>query len=649
MRTISHVPTDTSLAADLGALRDDVVRRGLEASAQVDRVDPLNRASALNLVHYLALRSNDLRQIQARLSPRGLSSLGRCEAHVLATLDAVMANIEPSRIGATPPPVSFEEGDSLLDANSTALLGDRPEGRRTRIMATMPSEAADDPSIIARLLERGMSIMRINGAHDNEDAWSRMLAHLETARKDQRRHCRVLMDLPGPKLRTGPLAFRRGVIHLKPTRDEVGRAIAPCRVLLLEPIGEPGRARVRELMHIWSLGMVIPGLESTNDAKHVVPVPLSTEGGTLDALRNSRVSRRALLRDARGLDRILRLEGECDLGEPTVRAWWATCQKSAYVINTSTIRFMARGLGVPGVLLEARCDGVPDEDGYLLLRPGDRLMLKRAQGIGGGSSEAGPAFVACTLPEALDFVHVGHRVMLDDGKFSCTCERVDPEGALLRIDECDPEGQKLRADKGVNLPDADVALDSLSDDDQRVLAFAAKRVDMVGLSFVQRAQDVTRVREALRAHGASQMGLVLKIETRTAFDHLAELLLAAMEAPLAGVMIARGDLAVEVGYERLAEVQEELLWVCEAAHTPVIWATQVLERLAKSGSPTRAEITDAAMSQRAECVMLNKGAFLHRAVETLDSILRRMEGHQDKKSAMLRPLSIAKRFWTETS
>lgn len=641
------IPANTSLAADLAALRDEVIRKGQDATDQFTRVDPLNRASAMNLVHYLALRSHDLRQIQSRLSPRGLSSLGRCEAHVLATLNAVMANIDASLVSDQLPPVSFEEGDSLLEANATALLGERPDGRRTRIMATMPSEAADDPSIIARLLERGMSIMRINGAHDGAEAWTRMLGHLDAARKAQRRQCRVLMDLPGPKLRTGPLASRRGVIHLKPMRDEVGRAIAPCRVLLLEPIGEPGRLRVRELMHIWSLGMLIPGLEAVHDSRHIVPLPLSTEGATLDALRNTRVSRRALLRDARGLDRILKLEGECELGEPNVRAWWATCQKSAYVINTSTIRFMARGLGVPGVILQARCDGVPDEEGYLLLRPGDRLLLKRAQGIGGGSCEGEPAFVACTLPEALDFVSVGHRIMLDDGKFACTCERIDAEGALLRIDECDPEGQKLRADKGVNLPDANVMLDELSEDDQRVLAFAAKRVDMVGLSFVQCAADVARVRDALRAHGASQMGLVLKIETRTAFDRLAELLLAAMEAPLAGVMIARGDLAVEVGYERLAEVQEELLWVCEAAHTPVIWATQVLERLAKSGSPTRAEITDAAMSQRAECVMLNKGPFLHRAVETLDSILRRMEGHQDKKSAMLRPLSVAKRFWTK--
>jgi hypothetical protein len=74
-----------------------------------------------------------------------------------------------------------------------------------------------------------------------------------------------------------------------------------------------------------------------------------------------------------------------------------------------------------------------------------------------------------------------------------------------------------------------------------------------------------------------------------------------------GVMIAHGDLAVECGFERMAEVQEEILWICEAAHTPVIWATQVLESLAKTGMPSRAEVTDAAMSERAECVMLNKG------------------------------------------
>jgi pyruvate kinase len=111
-----------------------------------------------------------------------------------------------------------------------------------------------------------------------------------------------------------------------------------------------------------------------------------------------------------------------------------------------------------------------------------------------------------------------------------------------------------------------------------------------------------------------------------------------MRSHAAGVMIARGDLAIECGYERLAEVQEEILWLCEAAHIPAIWATQVLETLAKSGMPSRAEITDAAMGERAECVMLNKGPHIVEAVQVLDNILQRMEAHQSKKSPLLRQL-----------
>src|SRR5262249_58948937 len=138
--------------------------------------------------------------------------------------------------------------------------------------------------------------------------------------------------------------------------------------------------------------------------------------------------------------------------------------------------------------------------------------------------------------------------------------------------------------------------------------------------------------------GKPRLGIVLKIETRRAFENLPTLLWAAMRSEAVGVMIARGDLAVECGYERLAEVQEEILWLCEAAHLPVIWATQVLESLAKKGIPSRAEVTDAAMGERAECVMLNKGPHILDAVAALDSILRRMEEHQSKKTAQLRAL-----------
>jgi pyruvate kinase len=88
-------------------------------------------------------------------------------------------------------------------------------------------------------------------------------------------------------------------------------------------------------------------------------------------------------------------------------------------------------------------------------------------------------------------------------------------------------------------------------------------------------------------------------------------------------------------------VQEEILWLCEAAHVPVIWATQVLENLAKTGSPSRAEVTDAAMGVRAECVMLNKGPFVTDAVRFLSGVLERMQAHQHKKRTMLRKLSVS--------
>jgi pyruvate kinase len=124
--------------------------------------------------------------------------------------------------------------------------------------------------------------------------------------------------------------------------------------------------------------------------------------------------------------------------------------------------------------------------------------------------------------------------------------------------------------------------------------------------------------------------------------------LTAMSAPCLGVMIARGDLAVECGFERMAEVQEEILWFCEAAQVPVILATQVLETLAQKGVPSRAEITDAAMGRRDECVMLNKGPYVLSSLRVLDNILQRMQAHHAKNRSMLRELHLAHlliQFW----
>jgi pyruvate kinase len=227
---------------------------------------------------------------------------------------------------------------------------------------------------------------------------------------------------------------------------------------------------------------------------------------------------------------------------------------------------------------------------------------------------------------------------------------VEDAAFVIRINKARATGLKLRSDKGVNLPDTKLSIPSLTAADREALKFVALHADAVEFSFVRTPEDLRDLREAI-THAAEErgerLGVVLKIETAAGFANLPELLLAALSWPAAGVMIARGDLAVEVGYQRMAEVQEEILWLCEAAHVPVIWATQVLETLAKKGIPSRSEITDAAMGERAECVMLNKGPYVLDAVRMLDDILRRMAGHQVKKRPMLRPLKVARGFGGE--
>src|SRR5208283_604560 len=172
-------------------------------------IHPSHRHSAANLLDYLTLRRHDLRQTQESLAELGLSSLGRSEEHVITTLDRVLQTLRLlAGVGHGPmteAAVGFEEGRDSLEANARALLGSSPPGRPTRILVTMPSEAADDFDLVRQLSDRGMDCARINCAHDDEGRWARMVDNIRRAGELQGRLCPILMDLPGPKLRTGPI------------------------------------------------------------------------------------------------------------------------------------------------------------------------------------------------------------------------------------------------------------------------------------------------------------------------------------------------------------------------------------------------------------------------------------------------------------
>jgi pyruvate kinase len=269
------------------------------------------------------------------------------------------------------------------------------------------------------------------------------------------------------------------------------------------------------------------------------------------------------------------------------------------------------------------------------LSVGDRLTLV-------GKAPEKKKQVQCTLPEVIKFVKTGERVLFDDGKFEAKVTGRSTKKVDLEITRTPSPGAKLKSEKGINFPDSLISTSEVTKQDVRDLQFAGTHADMIGLSFVQSPEAIRKIRRELKKMTDRPPGIILKIETQAGFKALPRLLVEVMKDYPSGVMIARGDLGVEVGFERMVEVQEEILWLCEAAHVPVIWATQVLENEAKTGLPSRAELTDAASSVRAECVMLNKGPYIEAAVRTLDNIVRRMESHTYKKRNIYRKLMVAK-------
>jgi pyruvate kinase len=347
-------------------------------------------------------------------------------------------------------------------------------------MATLPTEAADDPKLISDLIEAGMDCARVNCAHDDAAAWGRMVDNIHAASQRLDRPCKILMDIAGPKLR-------------------------------VEKVAAPDKYR---------------------------------------------------------------------------------------------------------------------------LHPGQRLSL-----LGSFDDARGVAF-SLNMPEVVAQLREGAEVSFDDGKAVGRVVAAKDGAVEIEIVAARTKGVRLKPGKGVNLPATKLALPTLTKKDLADLDFVAAHADLVGLSFVQRPADVDLLREHLSARRGARppQTLVLKIETALSIRNLPDLIVRAAATGPAAVMIARGDLAVELGFARLSEMQEEILWLCEAAHAPVIWATQVLDQLVHEGVASRAEATDAAMAQKADCVMLNKGEFLTGGVRFLRDVLDRMERHHAKKFARLSQL-----------
>ncbi len=596
------------LIDELESLHREMLDLVKENLPMLEQIQPERRLSATNLLHYLALRRRDVRGMQEQLADLGLASLGRTETHVLSGVRAVMRalaglqkkkTVYPAPAGAI---CDAAEGRRLLERNTKVLLGDEPEGRNVRIMVTMPSAAATDYDLVRDLLHRGMNCMRINCAHDDETAWLGMIGNLRRAEQETGKSCKVEMDVAGPKLRTGPIRPGPAVIRARPQRDDFGRVVKPAR--------------------IWLTPQTKPEAPPVNEGV-CVPVP----GRWLASLSPGD---RIRFTDTRGARRSM------TVAETVGKSRWAESNKTAYIAAGLLLKAVYYDKAQPR--RNARTGPIAPKEQALFLRAGDSLILTRSLADG---QPAHPARIGVTLPEFFDCVQPGQPIWFDDGKIGGIIRGVTPDEVTVEIRQARVAGEKLGAEKGINLPETNLVTATLTAEDLLALPFIAKNADILGYSFVRTDEDVRLLQSHLAGLGAPNLGIVLKIETREGFENLPSVLLAAMGSHNVGVMIARGDLAIECGYQRLAELQEEILWISEAAHVPVVWATQVLESLVKSGTPSRSEITDAAMGVRAECVMLNKGPYVANAVQILDDILRRMQAHQEKKRSMLRKLEVA--------
>ncbi|XP_059667207.1 plastidial pyruvate kinase 4, chloroplastic-like [Cornus florida] len=580
--------------------------------------------SATNLIHYLALKGLDVEQLKDDLSSFGLLNLETINPNALASLSAgiqMLENLKSNSLGSKENVgggiFSWKgldkqaKGDFTINSmrkmssfNTESLLGAVQDERTTHIMVTVGQEAVESETLLTDLLKSGTTIIRINCAHGNPSVWSEIIRKVRSSSQMLEKPCRILMDLAGPKLRTGNLKAGPCVKKISPKKNATGNVIFPAQIWLSPKGGGPPPAHL-----------------SPDDVLYIDGQEFLNKLELGDAVR---------FYDARGKQRTLKISKKFPIFAGV--GYLAECSRTAYVQSGTELCIKGKkGKYSVGLLVD-----VPAIEQFVRVKVGDMLIITRDNSDNQDEStdtQIGAHRVTCSSGYLFDSVKPGEPIAFDDGKIWGVIQGTSISEVIVSITHAGPKGTKLGSEKSINIPESDIRFEGITSKDLVDLDFVATHADMVGISFVRDIHDIVVLRQELEKRKLRNLGIVLKIETRGGFEKLPLLLLEAMKSPNPlGVMIARGDLAVECGWERLAYIQEEILSICSAAHIPVIWATQVLESLVKSGVPTRAEITDVANAKLASCIMLNKGKHILEAVSTLDKILH-------SSNAKVKPIS----------
>ena len=262
--------------------------------------------------------------------------------------------------------------------------------------------------------------------------------------------------------------------------------------------------------------------------------------------------------------------------------------------------------------------------GPCLIRRGDSLIIQRQEIVGDCSGVEGPRRLSTTWPDMLDDVQVGQRVLINDGHIQLRVEDKSTDEITCRC----LHGGPLSSHKGINLPDTTLNVPALTPKDITDLAWAIEQqVDYLALSFVRHPDDVKALRQRLNQAG-SDIAIIAKIEKPQAIEHLDEIIDQAD-----GILVARGDLGVEMELAEVPPLQKRITVRCQAAGKLVIIATEMLQSMVTSPTPTRAEVSDVANAilDTADAVMLSAesaiGEYPTEAVAVLQDICEKTEAY----------------------
>ena len=554
----------------LSQLRNEINHCLMEFSKShhIDMAD----ASKQNLCAFLGLQKPLNPVLHSNLIKEGFSSIQQMSPHILYSLNKIISHLS-SNDQQYENYIDFNNAVFLKKQRNKELLG-KSEEDPISIMVTLDKTMLERPEIFKELLRAGMTIARINLAHDYS-VWKQLVENIRAAEKElDDVKCKIYVDLPGPKIRV--FDFRKIqaplVIHTE-NNSPIGYLVSDQGIVPSIRHAFKIELNIKEFKDI-TPGQIIPFTDVKGRKRHFTVLEM------IDA-------------------RCLKVE----------------LNKTAILNEETTIKLSHDNHSKVTNLLERQPT--------IKVKKGDILRIYKSHGYHGKpKNNKQPASIGITIPEALKNVKPKDRVFFDDGNICAAVLNVTDTYLDIKITLTRKEREIIKPEKGVNFPDSQVYLNvpAITETDISILPEIAPFVDLVGISFIHQPNDIRIVKRYLDQYTERNIGVIAKIETKHALLSLSKIILEGLNLDLFGVMIARGDLAIEIGYEQLANVQEGILELCRAAHVPVIWATSVLNHMNKKGIPLRAEITDAFMGLRADCIMMNKGPHISSSIKFLQQL-----------------------------